>query len=813
MSSNSCKKSRPRWISALWSKPNSRSASARQGKHWLELLEDRCVPATVGPFQWSGADGGNDHWYALVMPDSPVDNFTWIDANNTANTSTYFGATGYLATVTSADENAFLGTNFSDFIYETSGIPGGPRDATYAWIGLTDNEDFGGSEAGKDRNGGWAWISGEAYGYMNWGSEEPYHSAPNDFDFVHYWVRNGSWSWNDDEEQGWGDAARQIENNVRYGYIVEFDGPTVIPTVSLSINNTSIPEAGGVATVTATLSNQWVSPVTVSLGYSGTATGGGVDYTASTTQIVIPAGSATGTATITAVQDSLGEGDETVTVEIIDVTNGVELGTQQVSTAIIDDEAVTTVSLSIQSPTIAEDSGVATVTAVLSDQSTLPITVSLGYSGTASGGGVDYTASSTQIVITPGDTTGTATITAVDDLLDEANETVVVDITGVTNGIESGTQQVTATITDDDPPPTVTLSIDNPSIAEASGVATVTATLSQASGFDVTVDLGFTGTASGIDYTTSGTQIVIPAGSASHTMTIRAVQDSLDEVDETVVVDVTGVTNGFEASPQQVTATITDDDPPPTVTLSIDEPSIAEAGGVAIVTATLSEPSSLDVMVGLSFAGTASAGGVDYSTTTTEILIPAGGTAGAATISTVDDASDEPDETVEIGIAGITNGTESETQLVTTTIIDDDSAPTVTLSVDNASITEAGGVATVTATLSQASGFDVTVDLGFAGSATVDGIDCTISGTEIVIPAGNTTGAITVTAVDDLLDENNETVTVDITGVTNGSESGTQEATITISDDDPPPTVTLSIDRSVTFETYGTAICNGSTQC
>ena len=36
----------------------------------------------------------------------------------------------------------------------------------------------------------------------------------------------------------------------------------------------------------------------------------------------------------------------------------------------------------------------------------------------------------------------------------------------------------------------------------------------------------------------------------------------LDAPDETVIVDVTGVTNGIEATPQQVTATITDKNAP-----------------------------------------------------------------------------------------------------------------------------------------------------------------------------------------------------------------------------------------------------------
>ena len=76
--------------------------------------------------------------------------------------------------------------------------------------------------------------------------------------------------------------------------------------------------------------------------------------------------------------------------------------------------------------------------------------------------------------------------------------------------------------------PTVTLTVSPATMAEAAGVSTVTATLSAVSGLATTVTLGFTGTATnGIDYTSTASQIVIPAGSLSGTITLTAVQDTL----------------------------------------------------------------------------------------------------------------------------------------------------------------------------------------------------------------------------------------------------------------------------------------------
>ena len=258
-------------------------------------------------------------------------------------------------------------------------------------------------------------------------------------------------------------------------------------------------------------------------------------------------------------------------------------------------EFTPSVTLSVSSSSIAEAAGASTVTATLSAVYVKTVTVTLAASGTATGGGTDYTLASSTITIPAGQTTGTTTVTAVHDVLDEANETVILDITGVTNANENGTQQQTITISDDDNPPTVNLSISPSSIAEAAGASTVTAstvtaTLSAVSGQTVTVTLAASGTATGggTDYTLASSTITIPAGQTTGTTTVTAVQDVLDEANETVILDITAVTNGLENGTQQQTITITDDDDPPSVVLSVNTVNIAEAAGVGTVTATLS---------------------------------------------------------------------------------------------------------------------------------------------------------------------------------------------------------------------------------
>ena len=116
--------------------------------------------------------------------------------------------------------------------------------------------------------------------------------------------------------------------------------------------------------------------------------------------------------------------------------------------------------------------------------------------------------------------------------------------------------------------------------------------------------------------------------------------------------------------------------------------------------------------------------------------------------------------------------------------------PTVSLSVDPVSFSELGGAATVTATLSAAASTDVTVNLGFGGAATLDS-DYSASASVLTIAAGSTTATSTVSAIDDLVFEGDEGITVSITSAVNATVGTPASVTATIVENDaaPPPMV------------------------
>jgi len=109
------------------------------------------------------------------------------------------------------------------------------------------------------------------------------------------------------------------------------------------------------------------------------------------------------------------------------------------------------VTLGLSSSVFSENNGSTTVSAYLSQAYASPVTVTLAFSGSAQPG--DYSASATTIIIPAGQLSGEITLTGIDNAAFDGSRTVVVDIASVMNAIESGVQQVTAEIQDDETAP------------------------------------------------------------------------------------------------------------------------------------------------------------------------------------------------------------------------------------------------------------------------------------------------------------------------------------------------------------------------
>jgi len=104
------------------------------------------------------------------------------------------------------------------------------------------------------------------------------------------------------------------------------------------------------------------------------------------------------------------------------------------------------VTLSCTPSSFSETSGKATCTLRLSKSTTKSVKVKLGYSGTATEG-TDYSGNHTSRTISAGKTSTSWTLTGKSDTKREGNETIVINVTSVTNATEKGIQKASLVLT------------------------------------------------------------------------------------------------------------------------------------------------------------------------------------------------------------------------------------------------------------------------------------------------------------------------------------------------------------------------------
>ena len=558
------------------------------------------------------------------------------------------------------------------------------------------------------------------------------------------------------------------------------------PDVTMVVSPALISENGAISTVTATLSHTSSAATTITVSVPTSS-----DYTLSTaTTLTVAAGQtmSAGTVTITTVDNSQSSGNKTVTVSST-VGNSVGTGSVTAATLTIIDDEVAQVMLILSPASIAETGAVSTVTATLNRAATAATTITVSAEAVSPAVANDFTLSgTTTLTIAAGVTTstGTVTITSVNDTTDAPDKGVTVSATVQGGNGASLSSAVTLTITDDEAAPDVALTLSPASIAETSGVSTITATLSHASSAATTITVRPVANA----YTVgSDSTITIAAGStanASDTVVITAVDNATDAPNNDVTVSVAVSNDQGVGSVTGTDLTITDDDAAPDVTLMLSPASISEAGGVSTVTATLTHPSSAATTITVRPVANAYTVGSDST-----ITIAAGSTANATDtveITAVDNTQDAPNRNVTVsGVANNDQGAGSVTGAALT-ITDDDAAPDVTMMVAPALISEAGAVSTVTATLSHPSSAATTITVSASAVSPAVPGDFTLSGANtLTVAAGATTstGTVTITTVDNSMSSGNKTVTVSASTVGNSIGTGSvTDATLTIIDDE-----------------------------
>jgi Ca2+-binding RTX toxin-like protein len=192
--------------------------------------------------------------------------------------------------------------------------------------------------------------------------------------------------------------------------------PPVIGPPSLAITGASVTEGNSgttTALLTVTLSSASLSTVTVNWATAdGTATAGS-DYLPASGTLTFGPGQVSLTISVTVNGDTVFEPDEAFTVTLSGPV-GATLGTSTGSVTISNDDAAPVPSLSISDGTAAvvrNKTTTVTLTVTLSAPSTSTVTVGVATADGTAKAGTDYTALSTTLTFSPGQTSKTVTIT------------------------------------------------------------------------------------------------------------------------------------------------------------------------------------------------------------------------------------------------------------------------------------------------------------------------------------------------------------------------------------------------------------------
>ena len=357
----------------------------------------------------------------------------------------------------------------------------------------------------------------------------------------------------------------------------------------------------------------------------------------------------------------------------------------------------------------------------------------------------------------------------------------------------------------DEPP---TFSIGDMTVTEGdSGTvnAVFTVTLSAAYRVPISVNVSTAGgsAGAGTDFgSPTPTTLTFAPGQTSLTVSVPVISDFLDEPDETFTVSLSNPILGTILDGLAV-GTIVDNDPPhPTITIGDTTVTEGHSGTVdAVFTVTLSRPFQLPISVDVSTANGTGIAGTDFvGLTNQRVTFAPGETSRTVTVSVISNMRDEPDRTFFVNLSNTDLGVlGADTQGVGTIL--DDEGPPPTISISDATVTEGSSgpvTAEFTVSLSYAYLHPISVNLSTANGTALFGADFgLLTPTTVTFAPGQTSLTVSVPIVSDLVDEDNETFTVNLSNPFLGTILDGQGVG-TISNDDPrPPTISIS-DATVT---------------
>ena len=321
---------------------------------------------------------------------------------------------------------------------------------------------------------------------------------------------------------------------------------------------------------------------------------------------------------------------------------------------------------------------------------------------------------------------------------------------------------------------TLTIHAAQTTLSEQGGITTATLTRNNT---DIALPLLVTLATSDLTEATVPTNITIPAEQSSVTFEILAVEDTL--LDGTQKLILSASADGYENGTESIDVTDAE-----ALTLFFSPPSIGENGGSTTGTVTRSNSDvSLPLVVEIGHDGLANV------LSPLSVTIPAGAKSKSFLAESIDNLN--VDGNRRIGFSSTALGYSSGSNEVE--IIDDD-LPLLTLELDNPSISENSGNSKITVTRNTSTSVDLKLTITCSDPSTAT------FPSELTIPAGSRVASFIVMAVDTNIAEGERRVTINVMA----SGFHDNSVNITVTDDEIPA-------LEITLASYSISESGGST--
>ena len=521
------------------------------------------------------------------------------------------------------------------------------------------------------------------------------------------------------------------------------------------------------------------------------------DYSGVPASVTFTAGERVQRFEVTATVDAVDDDGESVRLGFGTLPAGVVAGIPDAATIILRDQDARDASLTVrfeaESYYVREGIGRARITAVLNQPPGRALEIAVV---TTPGGGAsaaDYDGVSATLAFGPSDTRASFAVGATRDAVNDDGE--YLEFAFGTLPAEVATARPSAAIlylVDEQGGERLVSFIASDYATGEGNHVLLSLRLSRPARTAVTIPLTTThrGGASVHDYSGVPASVSFAAGQALKNISIAIVSDDLDDDGESIVIGLGALASGYAPGKHpRVVIELLDADGRRTweVWFGQSTYTVVEGGAAAEVTVGLNTPwkpwlnEPLVLPIGAEYRGGATR--ADHSRLPPRLTIPAGATTASFSISAVDDNENDDGESI---VVGLRTPLPEELRLrdgpdqATVWLEDDDGPPAVTVAFDASVYTaaEGGADAEVTVRLDRQPERELEIPLyvsrrGGAGGADYSGVP-----ESLTFSAGQTSRQFTVTATDDSVDDDDESLELRFGPLPEGVSAGSRSRTV-----------------------------------